>query len=274
MSKIPLKNVDYSCYVNSIAQIFLHNKPFLEKLQSTFSIDHNEPILEQLYKLRREYCEEFGLSMKEQCDAVFFLSWILDKIITRFAKISPRIDWKQEWIDQIICLNCQHKKKLYSKENIWICYPPKKNEKVELCELLVRQCEEQVESRCEKCHSTDHYKKHRLLNEPTNLFINLQNFMGRKVKIHESIKIKMSHYKLVGILKHKGDHDFGHYTMYLLDQDGWFHYNDQTIQNVTLSSILNNKAKSINYPLLWYTKCESSCKMEEIPQYEIDSVYH
>jgi len=243
--KIELINHKNSCYVNVIIQLFLHSHHLFKLLKKYFGYN-------LLTKIREIYCDENGISLTEQCDAVLFLNFILDKFNEKCNKINKMSEWRQLKKSKLKCIECGHKNSKEFSENVWICYP---NNDEDLCELLINQSDQLVEYRCEKCGiTTIHKKMERILNSPTNLFINLQNFRGKKLQIHQQIELNDQEYSLVGIVKHIGTHSNGHYTIYLLDTDGWTLYNDDKITKSDIDKILQSTNKYVNYPLLWYYK--------------------
>lgn len=267
--KFKLYNNCNSCYINCIVQIFLHSEQLFKGLMTLKTSDNF------LVDIRKQYCNFAGITTFEQCDATFFLNWIFDKLE------NDNKEWSQKWITVRTCLQCNHKTLTHSHQNFWYVYPHENDQAFvdddgkkydcDMAESIMNQDQDYIEKKCDQCKiNTKHKQVSTLQNFPNNLFFNFQQFKEKQVYIYQDIdltvfeidetskkstnKKEIKNYILKGIVCHKGTQNFGHYTVYLKDQDGWYHYDDSRITQVRdIEEILATFQYSRSFPLLWYT---------------------
>jgi ubiquitin C-terminal hydrolase len=262
--KVSLQNQSNSCYVNCIIQIFLHSS----KLWSRFiTLKRQESFL---LDIRKQYCDFAGISTFEQCDATLFLNWILDKLE------KEKEAWSQKWTIMRKCLKCDHKTITNHEQNLWYVYPHENDESFvdedgqkydcDMADCIFNQDQDYIDKKCDECKvTTKHKQVSSLQNFPENLFFNFQHFEEKLVYTYQDIDLTVypidanieqqtKNYILNGLVCHKGTQDFGHYTIYLKDSDGWYHYDDSRRTPINnIEEILSNKQRFRTIPLLWYT---------------------
>jgi ubiquitin C-terminal hydrolase len=273
--KVRLRNISNSCYVNSIFQILLHSEYLWQLVKQDASSD-----LIQTY--RNGYCNFFGISNTEQCDAVGFFNWILDK------HEKYKDNWKLRVKTLYECQSCGHPTEKVRDDNMWIIHPttdvPNQPREIrdengftydlDLLDCIVSQQKEVIEKRCENCiekhgdkTNKQHVRRDKITNHPDNLFLHLHLFEGKHTLIYECInaaipgengstEAKYQLYDLQAVLVHRGSFQYGgHYMVYLQDKDGWYLYNDSVITRVdNITAVLSVRSSFTSYPLLWYTK--------------------
>jgi ubiquitin C-terminal hydrolase len=275
--KVSLNNNSNSCYVNCIIQIFLHS----QELWNSLLTMKKESTQNFLIDIRKQYCDFAGITTFEQCDATLFLNWILDKLENH------KEPWSQQWIIMRKCLKCEHKTITKHQQNLWYVYSNEKDEgftdddgkkyDCDMAESILNQDQDYIDKKCDECKiTTKHKQVSSLQNFPENLFFNFQQFKEKLVYIYPDIDLTVypvndpskdtsaskdpqtKNYILKGFVCHKGTQDFGHYTVYLHDSDGWYHYDDSRRTPVNdIEDILSNFQRFRSFPLLWYTLDET-----------------
>ncbi len=251
--KIRLKNINNSCYVNSIMQIILHNHTLFKRFKEHFG---NQ---DMLLLSRSGYCDFAKIDMNAQCSAESFLHWLLEQ---------PKKNkgWLQSWTDIKICSVCQNKIKTPREEHIWRVYPVESPPYIDETEFIFEyefttciynQSTETVDLDCEKCNKkTSQNRLNKISKLRENIFFTLQNFNNKNINIYETIEFSDKYiYDLNAIVQYQGNSYSGHYTIYILDSDGWFHYNDDKIKPIKdIHEIIRNKDENTKFPILWYVK--------------------
>lgn len=258
--KIPLPNQINSCYINAALQILLHCDVLWCSLLVTFPNTKN-----LLQHLRTEYCKFAGISTFDQCDAVLFLNWVLDKCS------KTNYWWKQEWTSSFKCLSCGHSSKGGKQtENMWILYPKHTEGQpeevdgcmydVEMGDCVDMQTTEEVEKTCDECKSKKSQRSQNLFNLPPNLFFNLQHFAGKRMYFYDELELEICagqrrEYVLKGFIMHRGGQNSGHYVCCCLDSDGWTVYDDDRIRHKpSFEFLMNLQSPNVTIPLLWYQR--------------------
>ena len=267
---IGLPNYGNSCYVNVIMQLFLHNPKIWQTLYTKFP----SPIVQGA---RQQYCETYKLRLYEQCDALFFLSFMLEKL-PEFKDL-----WEQLWYNKSTCTECKHSTYSSQKENFWIVYPVETEYRyviegveydLDFTQCIAKQQKQLVDKKCDKCNkSTTHVKGFSLGNKPDILFFNMQLFKKKHTYICDGIELTVSNkltanpiplireqqdYQLQAVIQHSGSLNGGHYLMYYLDSDGWTCYNDDTVFPIDdINSVLAEESSYRSFPLLVYTKIDT-----------------
>jgi uncharacterized UBP type Zn finger protein len=267
-TRIPLPNFGNSCYINVIVQILLHDQRLWNSVRHTFGDSPN--LLQTLQSL---YAKETGIHTFEQCDAVFFLNWILEHLL----KTAPTLRemFMQSWCNVYSCKKCQHvSRSSLQQENVWILYPSYQPSQVfqdighefdvRMHDRLYAHLNEVVEKKCDKCTvNTEHHQLHVLTNTPTDLFINLHHFQRTdRILLLDAMSLNVLDnpsvlYTLKGIIVHTGAQHFGHYKIFIQQEETreWWMYNDTVVQPVDiqeLAHIVFNTSRTCALPLLWY----------------------
>ena len=256
---LTLPNLGNSCYINSVMQIFLNSTTLFNTLKCTFDNFSLEMI-------RDLYCKTNNISTFEQCDALLFLSFILDKIEVRLKDKSIDCSnlWRQKWCSRYKCKNCKKCVDVTQIENFWFIYPVDNSTEnlLEMDQCILNNVRTTVTKNCENCspkQSVDFSRTQQLSNAPTNLFINLQYFQAAKINIYTSLSLSIGNnyeadYDLKGVIVHSGTETFGHYKVYICIDDEWWLFNDTIVTKVyqDIENILRNKY--ITTPLLWYER--------------------
>jgi hypothetical protein len=278
--KIKLPNLGNSCYINSVMQIMLHCDYFWQAILSTFDR------VSLLRRLREQYCKFAQIHIYEQCDAVLFLNWLLDKME------SHNVQWLHTCTVKYVCQTdgCGNSSKENEKKSIWIVYPCSKGSEPQydengvvylhdLIQCVGQQQTQTIEKRCSKCSPSsnvnfERYEGSFVSQENEHLFFNLQHFEDQSIYIHEHLELSMSfvddkskrnvivEYELAGVIMHKGSQQFGHYTCYMKDSDGWCCYNDDSDiirSECSINDILGYhyaSKRNIKFPLLWYRRLD------------------
>ena len=251
--KIKLQNINNSCYVNSIMQIILHNHTLFKRFKEHFG---NQ---DMLLLSRSGYCDFAKIDMNAQCSAESFLHWLLEQ---------PKKNkgWLQSWNDIKICSECQNKIKTQREEHIWRVYPVKSDPYIddkdfiyeyEFTTCIYNQSSETIDLDCDKCNKkTSHNVANKISKLRENIFFTLQNFNNKNINIYESIQFSDKYiYDLNAIVQYQGNSYFGHYTVYVLDSNGWYHYNDNKIKRIEdIHQIIRNRDENTTFPILWYVK--------------------
>ncbi len=252
--KVKLPNINNSCFINCIIQIFLHSNKLYKRLREHFG---NTDLL---LNTRSGYCSFTNINMNEQCSAESFLHWLLEQP-------KKNKSWIQKWLDIRICNECKLKTNIDREEHIWRVYPTTFTDiytdennnyyDYEFTECILQNSKDNLEFNCENCKLKT---KHQVLNKikyiGDNIFFSMQNFKNKSIKLYDELTIgNAGKYDLNGIVEYTGNDYFGHYTVYLLDSNGWYKYNDNKIYEVDdIYPVLENINNTVQLPLLWYVK--------------------
>ena len=270
-----LPNQYNNCYVNVIMQILFRSPDLQTMIHTKYS---NSLVL--AHCLRADYCTKNHISMIEQCDAVAFLRFLLEQI-----EVGSGESFLQSWRSYLQCQTCNHHCYTASQtEPLLVLYPPSEPGIYDLGDLFGQQTQEQVTRFCPECQTVQAAMKYSILQtHPAHLFIHCFGFTeGQRVKFQPTLTTNYtdqdgisvsSEYVCKGIMQHRGTFSYGHYSIYMLDEDGWTHYNDEIISpEPDIENLLVwPESENTTFPLLWYTKLESDTKVVSDTKLESDT---
>ena len=267
---IGLINTINSCYINSVIQIFLHNKLLYKRLFDwLYNNDTESPISKNIYDilifLKIKFTKDREYHKNFQCDSEEFLTWLLDKIDAD-KLFHIKYDHK------IICNGCNYIKKYSSKDlslhikvddDTAILY---RDEVINIVRLLVKQNfqDQLIDYKCEKCKYDKAIKIDKPISATKNLILNI-NAPKTKIKFYDYLDIfhdEDYEYELYGIIIHKGNDLSGHYIFYYFhdvdDEDDYcLCFNDTKVSIAKREKILNgNLDKDESIRLVWYKKID------------------
>jgi len=268
---IGLINTINSCYINSIIQIFLHNKLLYKRLLDwLFTNNEESPISKNIYDiltfLKLKFTKDRDYHKNFQCDSEEFLTWLLDKIDADklfYVKFEHKI----------ICNGCNYIKKYDSKDlslqikvddDIANLY---KNEVINIVRLLVKQNfqDQLIDYKCDKCNHNKAIKIDKPISATRNLIFNI-NAPKTKIRFYDYLDLfhdEDYEFELYGMIIHKGEtNSFGHYLFYYFynidDEDDYcLCFDDTKVKLVKREKILNgNLDKDETIRLVWYRKVD------------------
>ena len=261
--RIGLPNLTNSCYVNVIVQIFLHSDILWPVFRTLFG-QHEH----MLKSIRQQYCKANNIGETDQCDAVLFCSWIMDKIVEENPEFKMLFSHSLQV--RYVCSN-DHVTDLIQTQNIYIVYPDDNSTGLtdeydleydqDMTQCIAQQSKDTVEKLCVQCNRVClHDYLFGIYDLTFNLFFNLQQFEDKSVYIYETItlflpaKNQAMEYTLKGFVVHKGTNRAGHYVIYIRENDNtWSLYNDRKITLVEdIDIVLKIKKQGETIPLLWY----------------------
>ena len=119
--------------------------------------------------------------------------------------------------------------------------------------------EEQLEDyKCSKCQQTNNIKKLTIVGYPKYLVISLKRFKYcpkrqdfvknmTPVDVVDELNINDCKYDLLGMVNHHGHMNGGHYTSHIKYEDGWNHFDDESVK--PMKKINRNSAYVLLYQL-------------------------
>jgi len=256
--KVELSNENSAmCYINVIIQILLHCPKIRLLCVKTSGITDIDAFIQVL---RLEYCTERGVDINAQCDATFFLSWILERLEKHgFGKE----EWLQEYTTQSKCITCDTTATSHSQLETFKVLLPVEVEDNDFCTCWDNQ--QFHAGKCDTCGQEKEYQRY-LSNIPLHLFVNLQNF-HYQVNLPEELTFDFMGeptgygYALRGVVCHRGTHAFGHYFVLIKEGENWICYNDDTSYQLPLETHsdidLWIESQDASTPLLWFERVET-----------------
>jgi uncharacterized UBP type Zn finger protein len=267
---VGLINTINSCYINSIIQIFLHNKLLYKRLLDwLFNNDYELPISKNIYDilifLKLKFTKDRDYHKNFQCDSEEFLTWLLDKIDADklfYVKFEHKI----------ICNGCNYIKKFSSKDlslhikvdnESAILY---KDEVINIVRLLVKQNfqDQLIDYKCDKCKHNKAIKIDKPISATKNLILNI-NAPKTKIRFYDYLDLfhdEDYEFELYGMIIHKGNDLSGHYLFYYFhnvdDEDDYcLCFNDTKVTIVKREKLLNGDLeKDESIRLVWYRKVD------------------
>lgn len=255
--KIGIPNYINSCYINSVFQL-LKSNGLLELLYLQYE---NLTYIHELVKtIRKEYCELVGISETEQCDANYFLTYCLDKLLDN-NNTELREKYRFNCKYSKTCPTCKHIHINEKVENALTIYV---NENTNITNAMRDSLKTEVSLRCDNCSKQNDKENKTMIckisyDKPEYLILSIQNNNPKaNCEIYYGIilgKTPLYEYKLIGIISHYGKYishniSSGHYISYILDEneDKWYEYNDNIVKEMDdddMDDLLNSKSVKI-----------------------------